>query len=125
MTTLEEEIDAFVADAEDLVARAADARLDEEERFVEIIKQRKRRPDDPVVAYADDDVKALTTLYARQKLPPVRTRCMSCRQAQQLPPHACPYNEEIVGDYTSACNCCGACKAACLQRAAAEQNGEP
>lgn len=44
--------------------------------------------------------------------PPVTELCPHCNINPALPPHTCPYKEEINGDY-EICTCCDDCAQRC------------
>lgn len=112
--SLEDEIDAFVAEAEELVARATNSRLELVDYLVEA-----RAPGDPYIEYAKRDVEILAELYAKTGKPHrvKRGGCMGCGGRVSAKPHSCPFNERVAGDYVSTCNCCSECTKSCRLRA--------
>lgn len=43
---------------------------------------------------------------------PKETLCQQCNKMSGLPPHPCPYGEEIHNDHKE-CNCCDECTYEC------------
>ncbi len=44
-----------------------------------------------------------------------RLLCQSCKDRSALPPHTCPYREDINDDHKTKCNCCADCQHECAQ----------